>query len=82
MYLCDMLFYEFGSHSCCCHVVMVFKGKRATGNLTSRTPGVSVWRHYSIMTLLHDVDKLISLNSQLLMTKGGWGVLLLIAHLT
>ena len=25
---------------------------------------------------------LISLNSQLLMTKGGWGVLLLIAHLT
>ena len=22
---------------------------------------------------IHDVDKLISLNSQLLMTKGGWG---------
>ena len=31
---------------------------------------------------IHDVDKLISLNSQLQMTKGGWGVLLLIADLT
>ena len=43
---------------------------------------VSVSWHYSIMFFIHDVDKLISLDSQLLMTKGGCCVLLLIAHLT